>query len=121
MTQRVLEAFSHPKVKIFAHPTARRINEREGIELDWPKIFDYCVKNSKWLEINADPMRLDLPDFLVHEAIKLGVKLTMGTDAHNKDMLDNMQYAVYVARRGWAKAEDILNTYTLDEFEKMLE
>ena len=73
MTARVLSGLSHPKVKIFAHPTARKLNEREGIDLNWPKIFDFCLKNDKWLEINADPMRLDLPDFLVQQAIEKGV------------------------------------------------
>jgi len=121
MTKRVLEALAwNPKVKIFAHPTARKLNEREGIELNWPEIFDTCIKCNKWLEINADPMRLDLPDFLVHEAVKAGVKLTLGTDAHDKEMLNNMPYGVAVARRGWAEKSDIINTRSLAEFEKLL-
>ena len=118
MTKRILYALSHPKVKIFAHPTARKLNEREGVELDWQKIFDFCKNNNKWLEINADPMRLDLPDFLVREAVKEGVKLTLGTDSHHKDMIDNMVYGVSVARRGWAEKCDIINTLSLDEFNK---
>lgn len=120
MTKRVLSALGHPAVKIFAHPTARKIQEREGVDLDWPKIFEFCVKNNKWIEINADPMRLDLPDSLVRDAVKYGVKLTFGTDSHHVDMLDNMRYGVYVARRGWAKAHDIMNTYNLVDFEKEL-
>lgn len=121
MTLRVIEALSwSPKVKIFSHPTARRLNEREGIELDWQKVFEFCLKNDKWLEINADPMRLDLPDFLVREAVKAGVKLTLGTDTHHKDMLDNMKYGVSVARRGWAEKDDIINTRSLEEFEKLI-
>src|SRR3990167_3617128 len=36
MTARILTALDwHPKVKIFAHPTGRKINEREGVEVDW--------------------------------------------------------------------------------------
>lgn len=120
MTERVLSALSQLKVQIFAHPTARKINEREGIELDWEKIFEFCQKNNKWLEINADSMRLDLPDFLVHEAIKKGVKLSMGTDSHHKEMLTNMIYGVNNARRGWAQKRDIINTYNLSEFENMI-
>ncbi|OGM86962.1 hypothetical protein A2616_00055, partial [Candidatus Woesebacteria bacterium RIFOXYD1_FULL_33_11] len=100
MTKRVLTALSYPKALIFAHPSARKINEREGIELDWEKIFDFCLKNNKFLEINADPMRLDLPDTLVRDAVKLGVKLTLGTDTHEISMMDNMKYGVNVARRG---------------------
>lgn len=120
MTKRVLTALAHPKVKIFAHPTARRIQEREGVELDWPKIFDFCVKNNKWLEINADPMRLDLPDNLVREAIKVGVRLTLGTDAHHKDGLNNMIWGVSVARRGWVEKADIINSLSLKKFEEVI-
>jgi DNA polymerase (family 10) len=120
MTQRILGALSYPKVKIFAHPTARKLNEREGIELDWDKIFEYCKNNNIWLEINADPMRLDLPDYLVKQAVKNDIKLTLGTDSHHKDHMDNMKYGVYVARRGWAEKKDIVNTNSLEEFEMMI-
>lgn len=120
MTRRVLAALAYPKVKIFAHPTARKLNEREGVELDWDQIFEFCVKYNKWIEINCDPMRLDLPDTLVHEAVKAGVKLTLGTDAHHVDGMNNMSYGVFVARRGWAEAKDIINTLSLKDFEKML-
>lgn len=118
MTRRVLSAFEYPKVKIFAHPTARKLNEREGVDLEWGKIFEAALSKDIWLEINADPARLDLPDNLVHEAVGRGVKLTLGTDAHHKDGLRNMQYGVWVARRGWAKKGDIMNTLSLKEFEE---
>jgi len=119
-TKRVLTALAHPKAKIFAHPTGRKLNEREGAELNWPEIFNFCLKNKKWIEINCDPMRLDLPDTLVREAVKLGVKLTFGTDAHHKDGMNNMLWGVSVARRGWCTPNDIINTRSLSEFEKLL-
>ncbi len=120
MTNRVLNALSHPKVKIFAHPTARKINEREGVELDWEKVFEFCLKHNKWIEINADPMRLDLPDTLVRDAVKLGVKLTLGTDTHEITMMDNMKYGVNVARRGWAEKKNVINCLSLEDFNKEL-
>lgn len=119
-TKRVLSALANPKVKIFAHPTGRKLTEREGAELNWPEIFDYCLKNNKWIEINCDPMRLDLPDTLVREAVKLGVKLTFGTDAHHKDGMNNMPFGVSVARRGWATRGDIINTLSLKDFEEVI-
>jgi DNA polymerase (family 10) len=119
-TKRVLTALAYPKVKIFAHPTGRKLNEREGAELNWPEIFAACLKQNKWIEINCDPMRLDLPDTLVREAVKLGVKLTFGTDAHHKDGMNNMIWGVSVARRGWCTLGDIINTRSLIEFEKLL-
>lgn len=120
MTKRVLLALDHPKTKIFAHPTARKLTQREGVELDWPQIFEFCLKNDKFIEINADPMRLDLPDTLVREAVKKGVKFSLGTDAHNKDGLNNMRYGISVARRGWATKKDIINTLSLKDFEKVI-
>lgn len=120
MTKRVISALSHPKARIFAHPTARKLNEREGVELNWPEIFDFCVKHSKWIEINCDPMRLDLPDSLVREAVKKRVKMTFGTDEHHKDGMNNMIFGVSVARRGWATGDDIINSRSLKDFEKLL-
>lgn len=121
MTKRIINAFNHPKVRIFAHPTARKLNEREGIEIDWDIIFTECRRRDIWLEINADPMRLDLPDVLVKDAINHGVKLTLGTDAHNTQCMEYMTYGVSVARRGWAEKNDIINTKSLEMFKKMIE
>jgi DNA polymerase (family 10) len=119
-TKRIITALAHPKVKIFAHPTGRKLGFREGIELNWSEIFDFCKENNNWLEINAQPMRLDLPDVIVRDAIKEGVMLTLGTDAHHKDGLNNMIFGVSVARRGWAIKADIVNTKPLREFVKMI-
>lgn len=121
MTDRVLKALgSSPKVKIFAHPTGRLLNKREGVELDWEKIFAFCKDNGKLLEIDADPARTDLPDMLIRDAVKLGIKLSMGTDAHHVDGMDNMPFGVWNARRGWAKKEDVIVTHGIDEVKKTL-
>jgi DNA polymerase (family 10) len=120
MTERVIRALNHPQVKIFAHPTGRKLGEREGVELDWTKIFDFCAKNDKWIEINTNPDRLDLPDHLVKDAINAGIKLTLGTDAHHIDHMDYMEWGVSVARRGWATKNDVINTLPYKEFDKLL-
>jgi DNA polymerase (family 10) len=120
MTKRVLRALSHPKVKILGHPTGRKLNVREGYELEWERIFDFCSRYHKALEINAFPDRLDLPDILVKEAVEKGVKLIINTDAHRLEDMELIDYGVAVARRGWAKSKDILNTYSLNEFCKFL-
>jgi DNA polymerase (family 10) len=120
MTKRVLQALDHPKIKIFGHPTGRKLGQREGYELDWEKIFDFCLKNKKWIEINAWPERLDLPDSLVREAVKRGVKMVINTDSHATEHLYLMEFGVSVARRGWAQKEDIINTLTYDKISKLL-
>jgi len=120
MTRRVLQALDHPKIKIFGHPTGRKLGQREGYELDWEKVFDFCLKRSKWIEINAWPDRLDLPDGLVCEAVKRGVKMVINTDSHATEQLFLMEYGVSVARRGWAEKKDIVNTLPYDKISKLL-
>jgi len=116
MTKRVIDGMSNSKLIIFAHPTGRIINNRDGYDLDWDKIFDFFLKNHKALEINAYPERLDLPDIIVREAVKAGVKLIINTDSHNISQMEYMRYGVSVARRGWAERSDIVNTWSLKEF-----
>lgn len=111
-TSRVLKALSHPKVKIFGHPTGRLIGKREEIDVLWDKVFAYCAKKNIALEINSATPRLDLPDSLVFDAAKYGCVFAINTDAHAKQSLDTMQYGVTVARRGWLEKKSVINTWT---------
>lgn len=120
MTKRVLEAIKYPKVKILGHPTGRLLGKREGFELEWEKIFAYCKNKNIAVEINAWPERLDLPDTLVREALGNGVKFIINTDAHANEQMGNMRYGVSVARRGWCRKSDIINTLPYLEFKKWL-
>jgi DNA polymerase (family X) len=120
MTKRLLSAIENPYVNIIGHPTGRLINDRRGIDVDWSEIFDAVLKYNKILEINAQPNRLDLPDDLVYEAIKKGIKLIINTDAHAKGGLSLMGYGVDVARRGWCTKNNIVNTLHLNEFLRLL-
>ena len=120
MTKRVLKGLSHPKAKILAHPTGRMLNQRPGYELDFEKIFDFCKKNNKALEINSWPERLDLPDPIIKQAVENGVKLIINTDSHAVSEMNLMKYGVAMARRGWAKKNDILNTLGYNELVEWL-
>jgi len=115
MTQRIIRALENPHVNVLAHPTCRLVGEREPIEADLEEIFRVARRNGVALEINAMPDRLDLKDLHVFRARELGCKLIIGTDAHRVSHLDLMRFGVGVARRGWCRAEDILNTRSLPE------
>lgn len=121
MTNRVLKGLSNPKARILAHPTGRLLNQRSGYELDWDRVFDFCKTNKKALEINSWFLRLDLPDALVREAVKRGVTLVINTDSHAAAQMEFMEYGVSVARRGWAKRNDILNTKTYNQVKEWFE
>lgn len=118
ITKRLLTAINSPYVHIISHPTGRLLMQRDAYEVNWKAIFEACYKTHTMLEINSWPSRLDLPDILVREAIKNGVKMVIDTDAHEISQMDNMNYGVSVARRGWATRKDILNTAPWLEFKK---
>ncbi len=115
MTQRVLKGLSHKKAKIFAHPTGRLLGERAGYELNFEELFEFCKENNKALEINSWPQRLDLFDTLIKQAIDKKIKLAVDSDSHAVVHMDLQKYGIFMARRGWATKNDILNTMTYNE------
>lgn len=118
ITRRLLSALAHPAINGIAHPTGRLLLRREGIEADWEAVFDACLRHDKFLEIDGPPDRLDLPDELVREAVRRGVKLTVDSDAHATEELHNLITGIDVARRGWAGPANVLNTLPYDVFRR---
>lgn len=119
-TERILKALSHPKVKLFGHPTGRLINKREGVQLNWPKVFAYAAEKGIALEVNSSPQRLDLPDGLVREGKEAGCKFFIDTDSHDIHHMKFMKYGVGVARRGWLTKEDVVNTWSREKLREFL-
>ena len=119
MTTRIIKAIEHEYVDILAHPTCRIIQKREPIKVDMEKILQTAKDNGIIMEINSYPDRLDLNDIHVKLAVDMGVKLSIGTDAHRKDHLQYYKLGIAVARRGWATKEDIINTYTVEKLQKI--
>lgn len=116
MTKRLVRVIENPFVNVIAHPTGRVINRREEYPLDLDMIFKTASKNKTALEINAHFKRLDLKDIYIKKAIEAGVKLVIGTDAHNPLEFSMMEFGIATARRGWAEKKDILNTRPIDKF-----
>jgi DNA polymerase (family X) len=121
VTQRALNAIRNPHVDIFAHPTGRLNYEagdlrrtREGADLDMEAILAACKETGTILEINASPERLDLNDLNARRALDVGCTLVISTDAHSPAMFNNMHYGVAMARRAWATADRVVNTWPLD-------
>jgi DNA polymerase (family 10) len=109
-----------PCFNILAHPTGRLINEREACEIDLQAVMIAAKERGCFLEINAQPARLDLTDSYCKLAKDMGLKVAISTDAHGTEQLDFMRFGIGQARRGWLEAGDVLNTRTLDELRKLL-
>ncbi|WP_438765850.1 DNA polymerase/3'-5' exonuclease PolX [Kushneria sp. TE3] len=119
-TTRILRAMDNPHVNILAHPTGRIINGRQGYDVDIEAVLHGARERGVFLEINAQPARLDLSDHWVHMARDIGVALAINTDAHATDQLGHMTLGVTQARRGWLEKSDVLNTRTVTQLKKMM-
>ncbi len=115
MTERIISAIENPSVDVLAHPTCRLLSAREPVAVDMEAIFQTAARTNTALEINAMPSRLDLKDTHAYRARELGVRLIINTDSHSVEHLDFMRFGIGVARRGWCRAEDMLNTRPLEE------
>jgi DNA polymerase (family 10) len=109
-TRRMLHAISNPYVDIIGHPTGRIPLGREGYSLDLDSVIDAAAEHGVCIEINAHPSRLDLDWRYLHRARDKGIKIPIDPDAHVIDGLDDMRYGVGIARKGWLRASDVLNT-----------
>jgi len=120
-TQRILKAMDNPYFNILAHPTGRLIGEREAYKVNMKQLFEGVRERGCFMEINAQPKRLDLNDIYTQRAKEVGVRFAISTDAHNTASLAYMKYGVYQARRGWLEKEDVINTLTLEELKKVVQ
>ena len=119
-TERLVTAASHPQIDILGHPSGRIINGRPGMEFDVKAVARAAAEHETALEINANPHRLDLRDRAVMMATEEGATISINTDAHSPGEYGLMRYGVHTARRGWAEAADVLNTWDLEDLESFL-
>jgi DNA polymerase (family X) len=119
-TKRLCAAMENPHVDLIGHPTCRLIGRREPYAMDMEAVIAKAVETGTVLEVSGQPDRLDLRDGNVRMAVEAGAKLSIDTDAHSVRALDYMRFGVMNARRGWARADDVVNTRTWAQLKKLL-
>ncbi len=115
-TRRVIAAMHHPAVNAIGHLTGRQIGSRPGIELDIDAVIEAAAETGTALEINCHLRRLDISPEVTRRAGAAGIYLVLGTDAHTIGELDQMQWGVLNAQRGWADRNQVVNTWPVDQF-----
>lgn len=119
-TRRVLRAMENPRAHILGHPTGRILNRREGYALDLPRVLDAAAEQGWFVEVNAQPDRLDLDDAAARLAKERGVLVAISTDAHSVKQLEALRFGVGQARRAWLEKGDVLNTRPLAQLRNLL-
>lgn len=120
-TRRIIGAMEHARVNAISHPTGRLLEKRDAYDVDLEAVIAAAVRTRTRLEVNGGPERLDLSDVAVRRAMEVGAMLVCNSDAHSVEELDQMEYAVATARRGWATKERVQNTLPLRDLLAHLE
>ena len=117
-TERLIKAIENPNTHILGHPTGRLLLSREGYPIDHMKVIDACAANGMIIELNANPLRLDLDWTWIPYAVEKGVHISINPDSHNKESISYIKYGVNVARKALLPKDMCLNTKSLAEFDK---
>ena len=120
ITDRIIGAIENTNISMVAHPTGRLLNKREAYQVDLQTVFAAAKEHRTLLELNANPVRLDLNDVYLMAAKEQGIPIVINTDAHRVLGLENMKYGIKQARRGGLEAGDVANTRTLGELKKLI-
>jgi DNA polymerase (family 10) len=119
-TERILRAMDHPRFHVLAHPTGRLLGKREPYDVDVERLIAGAAERGCFLELNAQPLRMDLADVHLRAAKEAGVRIAIASDAHAADHFDYVRIGVGYARRGWLEAADVLNTRPWPALAKLL-
>lgn len=120
MTERLIRALRSGVVHVLGHPSGRELGVRDAYDFDLERVLAVAREMDVALEVNAMPSRLDLTDKACRVAKEAGVPVVISSDAHHTSHLANLRYGVWVARRGWLEAGDVLNTLPLDQLRRRL-
>jgi DNA polymerase (family 10) len=120
-TARLIKAIENPYTTILGHPTGRLLLSRKGYEIDYQKVIDACAANQVAIEINANPLRLDLDWRWCQYAVSKGVLLSINPDAHRVEGFRDMEYGVLIARKGGVTQKDCLNARSLSQIKEIFE
>lgn len=120
MTARIVKALEHPYATMLGHLSGRLLLRREPYAVDVDKVIDAAAANGKVIEINANPMRLDMDWRHWRKATEKGVLAAINPDAHDTSHFDFCEAGVHVARKGWLTKIDVLNARPLEEVRNFL-
>ncbi|WP_448697323.1 helix-hairpin-helix domain-containing protein [Mucilaginibacter sp. AW1-3] len=118
-TERLIKAIENPYTTILGHPTGRLLLSRKGYDINYKKVIDACAANGVVIEINANPLRLDL-DWRWHQyALDKGVILSINPDAHRNEGYHDMYYGTLIGRKGGLTAAQCLNARSVEEIKNI--
>jgi DNA polymerase (family 10) len=115
MTQRIIKAIRNPFTTILGHPTGRVLLARRPYEVDMGVVLAEAAGHGVMVELNANPLRLDLDWRLIPGFTSKGGRVVIAPDAHSVSGLDDMRYGLAIARKGLLVRDSCMNVYSARE------
>ena len=115
MTARMIRAIEHPRTTMLGHATGRLLLRRESSKVDLDKVVDAAIAHNVVIELNASPERLELDWRHWRKAAERGLVCSINPDAHETASLGYVRAGINIARKGWLRPQDVLNTLPLAE------
>lgn len=119
-TDRLLRAMDHPCFSILAHPANRLLLQRPPSEFDLERVLRHALERGCFVELNAQPQRLDLDEVGCRMAADAGVLVSISAEPRDDAGLANLLWGVGQARRGWLEPRHVLNARPLTELRSLL-
>jgi len=119
-TKRLIKAANNPNVHVLGHLSGRLLLERAPQKLNQMAVIDACAETGTWIELNANPYRLDLDWRHWQYAKSKGVKCVINCDAHRNEHAGFLRIGTDIARKGWLTKDDVINTLPLNKLRREL-
>jgi DNA polymerase (family 10) len=120
MTRRIIRAMESPHITMLGHLTGRMLLRRDGYAVNHEKIIDCAAATRTVIELNCNPKRFDMDWRWWHRARDKGVLCSINPDAHSVNQLQFLKFGASIARKGWLRRQDVINTQPLAEIEAWL-
>jgi DNA polymerase (family 10) len=118
MTRRLVRCMRLPVFKIWGHALGRLLLDREPFACRVEEVLDALASSRGAVEVNGDPRRLELEPRWLRAATARGIPVVLSVDAHSVRDLGYLRWAAAVARRGWVRRGDVLNTLAAEDFRR---
>ena len=116
MTERIMKAVRNKYTNILGHPTGRLLLSREPYKVDLHRIIDEAAAHNVVIELNANPHRLDVDWRELQYVYGKNVRISINPDAHSGRGMEDIEYGIGTARKGWTECSNVVNSLPCEDF-----
>ncbi|MBI2372403.1 MAG: hypothetical protein HYV07_00255 [Deltaproteobacteria bacterium] len=114
-TQRAVRAIESGLVDILGFELLPTSTKRAPVDVDLERVLDAARRQGVAIELGATRDQLSIDSPSVRRASAMGIPVAPALVRAQLDDLRGYRFDLFVARRGWLCARDVLTTYSIDQ------